>query len=110
MIEKQDYNTALLNENTDTLRGFRTESSANFNLLHQDNGELKELTAQHALAPPCCRRVKRPGRAWAVKPTGSSSGSAGVSFASLKHWLANSVLITVEPDGRLKWVTREKLP
>jgi acylphosphatase len=49
MIEKLDANTALLKENTDILKGFRSESNANFELLHQDNRELNELMAQHAL-------------------------------------------------------------
>jgi acylphosphatase len=49
MIEKLDAGTALLKENTDTLKGFRSESNANFELLHQDNRALKELMAQHAL-------------------------------------------------------------
>ena len=49
MIGKLDHTTALLKENTDTLKGFRSESDTNFKLLHHDNRELKELLAQHAL-------------------------------------------------------------
>ncbi len=50
MLEKLDYTTAILEENTGILQGFRSEVNGNFKLLHQDNIELKELMAKHELA------------------------------------------------------------
>ena len=47
MIEKQDVMIETLHSNTDILKGLRSESNANFKLLHKDNRELKELISQH---------------------------------------------------------------
>jgi hypothetical protein len=47
MIEKLDASTAPLKENTDRLKGFRSESNASFELLHQDNRALNELITKH---------------------------------------------------------------
>jgi acylphosphatase len=50
IIEKLDDHTTILEENTGILKGFRSESNANFKLLHEDNIELKELMSKHELA------------------------------------------------------------
>ena len=50
MIEKLEYHSTILEENTTILKGFRSESNGNFKLLHQDYIELKERMAKHELA------------------------------------------------------------
>ena len=47
MLEKQDLMLETLHSSTDILKRLRSESNANFKLLHGDNSELKELIAHH---------------------------------------------------------------